>query len=468
MTIITLDDAERSQQRIVVIKRQSELINANPDATTADYSVLADLFSEQTGIEKALKEYEEKKISNHPLTKVVDFSDQPAPPDWVIPDFIAEGVTVIAGGHGVGKTTVLLPLAMAVAGVHDKDYSLAPKYWRHVIYITEDVHQAQRIMTGYGEHLAWPSNPSIFENMRERVHIIEAQRMPARLVVAAGAYYREKFTRTIRTTDSDGKEYVNELLPLIVIDTMAATIELENENDNSEASQAVAALKQQFEGLPTWIVGHVAKANLGRADAVTLRGAGAFEADANQVLYIVQDDKGSRWITRGKTRFESPWAELEIKSDHRVITVKNRFGEDEQIILRWAVAAPPDDSRAERAEKAKTEKTQREDDHLRSTILANAAERYQAGVPLNRTGLRDVVGGSTQAATSAIGRLIADGWLYEIEVPKEVRIKNKPSFLIALDDAERAEFLESGAIPEAKQYIPPSWKKQTENPESEE
>lgn len=396
----------------------------------------------------------------HPLTKIVDLSAQPKPPNWVLPNFIAEGLVMIAGGHGVGKTTVLLPLAMAVAGVHSKDYTLAPKHWRHVVYITEDIHQAQRIMTGYGEHLDW-NNKDIFQNMRERVHVVEACRMSAQKVARAGAFYREKFSRTVTTTATDGQEYTAELLPLIVIDTMAATIELENENDNSEASQAVAALKQQFEGLPTWIVGHVAKANLGRSESVTLRGAGAFEADANQVLYLVKEDN-SRWLVRGKTRFESPWQELEIKSDHRIITVTNQFGDVEELVLRWSIASPPDNSRAERAEKAKTERDQLEAEELKRVILTNVAQRYAAGSPLNKTALRDVTGRSAAITSNAIATLIADAWLHEIEVPAKERLKNKHSFLVALDDQERAEFLEIGIIPEAKQWIPESWKKQAE------
>lgn len=460
MRITTRAEAERARQRISVIVKQSGLINSNPDAVTADYTVLAELLSEQTVIEGALQEYERQKISNHPLTRIIDLSDQPAPPKWVLPSFIAEGLVMIAGSHGVGKTTVLLPLAMAVAGVHDKDYSLAPKHWRHVVYITEDTHQAQRIMTGYGDHLCF-NNRDILDNMRARVHIVEAQRMDASLVVRAGAYYRERFSRVIEITGTDGKKYISELLPLVVIDTMAATIELENENDNSEASQAVAALKQQFEGLPTWIVGHVAKANLGRSDAVTLRGAGAFEADANQVLYLVKEEKdNSRWLVRGKTRFESPWQELEIKSDHRIITVKNRFGEDEELVLRWSIASPADNSRSERAEQAKAERVRQEDEELKRLILTNITEHYAAGTPLNKTAVRGVTGRGAQVTADTVATLITEGWLYEVEVPAAERIKNKSSFLVAFDEQERAEFLKSGVIPEAKLWIPESWKKQ--------
>lgn len=394
----------------------------------------------------------------HALSKFVDLSAPPLPPDWVIPNFIAEGLVIIAGGHGVGKTTTLLPLAMAAAGIHSEGYALAPKHWRHVVYITEDVPQAQRIMTGYGQHLAYACN-----KMGDRVHVVEAQRMSADNVVKVGGYYRDQFSRTVTTVGANGAEYTTELLPLVVIDTMSATIELESENDNSEASQAVAALKQRFADLPVWIVGHVAKANLGRSDAVTLRGAGAFEADANQVLYLVQEEMDkSRWLVRGKTRFESPWDELEIHSSERTVTVKNRYGEDEQLPLRWSVANPSLGNRTERAEKAKTERDQLEAEELKRVILTNVEQRYAAGSPLNKTALRDITGRSAAITSNAIATLIADAWLHEIEVPAKERLKNKHSFLVALDAQERAEFLELGVIPEAKQWIPESWKKQAD------
>lgn len=48
----------------------------------------------------------------------------------------------------------------------------------------------------------------------------------------------------------------------------------------------MAALKQGFDGLPVWLIGHVAKQNLGRTEllGLSLRGGSAYEADANQVL----------------------------------------------------------------------------------------------------------------------------------------------------------------------------------------
>lgn len=396
----------------------------------------------------------------HPLTVFADQGEALVPPDWVLPDLIAEGVVLFAGGHGVGKTTALLPLAMAAAGVHRKDYPLAPEHWRHVIYITEDVNQAKRIIAGYTHDLDWPAGSEMAERTRERVHLVEAHRSKPVYVAAVGHIYRDSFTRTVTTTGLDGETYTTELLPLVVIDTLAASLEIENENDNSEASAAIATLKQRFAGLPVWIVGHTAKANLNNPDAITARGAGAFEADAHQVLYLVKDNKSEkRWLKRGKTRHESPWQELEIISYSKTAATTNRFGSVEDVTLRWAVAMPSGVSRADRIEQDKAERAERDQEALRQRVIEVIGKAFDDGKRLNRSAVRAAIGGNTQAMINIIAALQAEGWLYEVEVPRAERLKNKASFLVVLTADEREAFQHDGTLPEHKLIIPPDWKK---------
>ena len=77
----------------------------------------------------------------HPLTRFVELDGQPAPPKMVIPGFVQAGVVIVSGQQGVGKTTVLVPLAMVAAGLHARDDPLAPRHWRHLVYVSEDVPQ---------------------------------------------------------------------------------------------------------------------------------------------------------------------------------------------------------------------------------------------------------------------------------------------------------------------------------------
>lgn len=403
----------------------------------------------------------------HPLTRFVELGRQPEPPRWLVPGFIAEGVVMIAGGHGAGKTTALLPLAMAVAGIHPPEYELKPEHWRHVVYITEDIHQAARIVAGYTDWLDWPPGErDTWDKVQSRLHIVEARRGTPELVTEAGPYYRDTFTRTVTTTGLDGMERTVELAPLVVIDTIAATVHLENENDNSEASAAVAMFKQRFAGLPLWFVGHTAKANLNRSE-LTARGASAWEADANQVLYLVNEDTKGRWLVRGKTRFESPWQELEIHGHSTTIAVQNRFGAEESLTLRWSIATPAEQGRKQRQEQAQADRAERDREAMHQSILDAVQAAYDEGQRLNRNGVCAQTQGRKQNTLDAINALLSEGWLFEVEIPRSERLNSKrPNFLVALTPEERAEYLKNGAVPEAKQIIPASWKKQPE-PEQE-
>ena len=231
----------------------------------------------------------------HPLAQFVDLDVEPMAPRFVIPGFIGYGLVIFAGTPGVGKTTALLPLAMVAAGLHGPGDRLAPTHWRHVVYITEDTEQARRILAGIVKLGGLGLDVG---TVRERLHIVEARRLEPSYVAEVATTYREQFAR-----DVDGVE----VPPLVVMDTKSAVFSIDEENSNSEASAIVAMLKQSFQSLPVWLVGHVAKANMSRGDVagLAMRGASAFEADANQVLYLVKEGE-ARYLARGKTRFEAP------------------------------------------------------------------------------------------------------------------------------------------------------------------
>lgn len=139
----------------------------------------------------------------HPLAKFVDIDGTVKPPSWVIPGFIGHGVTDVAGPPGVGKTTAILPLAMTAAGLHGD--ILRPFHWRHVIYITEDIEQVQRILAGIVGHGNLDIDPEL---VRERLHFVEAVRLEPSHVAKVGNIYRQQFTRTVNGVA---------VLPLVVI-----------------------------------------------------------------------------------------------------------------------------------------------------------------------------------------------------------------------------------------------------------
>lgn len=386
----------------------------------------------------------------HPLALFVDLDEEPRAPRWVIPGFIGHGVTVIAGAHGVGKTTTLLPLAMLAAGLHVAGDPIAPQHWRHCIYIVEEREQAERIVSGLvrygGLGLDWAT-------VRERLHIVEARRLPPDYVAQVGTMYRETFTR-----EATGVQ----VLPLVVIDTMAATLQLDSENDNSEASAAMAALKQGFDGLPVWLVGHLSKSNLGRSEAqgMTLRGAGAFEADANQVLYLVKEGE-TRYLVRGKTRFEARWPELEVSSHFTDVTAKNKFGALEPVRLRWATLAAPEQSRREAAAEAQEEARKADAAELRQSLRDAVQIAWQTGNPLNREGLKAKVSRKRKDVSDCIENLVSERWLIEVGIPaKERAHPRRSSYLVGLTTEEHEAVLRGEPVPADKLAVPASWRKE--------
>jgi len=386
----------------------------------------------------------------HPLALFVEFDATPKAPRWVIPGFIGHGVVIVAGAHGVGKTTALLPLAMVAAGLHAPGDPLAPRQWRHVVYIVEDIEQACRILAG----ITGSGGPGLdIGAVRERLHMVEARRLDPTYAVSVGKTYREQFTRTLEGV---------EVLPLVVVDTKAAVLVMEDENSNSESSEVMAAFKQGFEGLPTWLVGHVAKANMTRADAagLSLRGGSAFEADANQVLYLVKEADDTRYLVRGKTRFEARWPEIIITSDCTHTTAPDEFGNMEPVTLRWGVASPPEQSRKEAQEQAQEEARKKDTAALRDEIRDIVDIAWQSGFPLNREGVKAKVKRDRNKVSDCIENLLSERWLHEVAIPPKERTNPKRSaFLVDLSTEEHDAVRRGEGWPQAKLVVPASWTK---------
>lgn len=382
----------------------------------------------------------------HPLAQFVEIDGNVKPPRWIVPGFIDHGVVVIAGESGIGKTSALLPLALTVAGLHGGE--LLPRHWRHVVYVTEDVAQAKRILAGVTQHSGLGIN---LDDVRERFHLVEAVRLSPDHVVKVGKLYRDQFAR-----DIDGVT----LEPLVVMDTKSAVFELEDENSNSEVSRMMAALKQGFEKLPVWLIGHVAKSNFGRSDALSDRGASSSGADANGTAFLICE-KENRYLILGKKRFEPKWRELEITSHTTEAPALDEFGNVEMLALRWGIAAPAVQSRKEAAEQATKQQRMADEATLRTDICEAVEVAWMAGNPLNRTGVKSKIGGKTERTGAAIENLVNERWLHEVTIPNKQRANNsKGTFLVFLSAAERDAVLAGEPLPEVKLAIPPSWQKQ--------
>ena len=385
----------------------------------------------------------------HPLARYVDLDAEPMAPRFVIPGFIGYGLVIFAGTQGVGKTTALLPLAMVAAGLHGNGDPMAPKHWRHVVYITEDTEQALRIVAGI---VKFGGLGLDMGTVRERLHIVEARRLEPSCVAEVATTYREQFARSV-----DGVE----VPPLVVMDTKSAVFSIEEENDNSEASAIVAMLKQAFESLPVWLVGHVAKANMSRGDVagLSLRGAGAFEGDANQTLYLVKESE-DRYLVRGKTRFEAEWTELQIEGKTAATMARDEFGDLKAVTLRWGIASPPERTRKEAQQQAQEAAHKADAAALRDEVRDVIEVAWIGGFPLNREGVKAKVKRNRAEVTDTIENLLAERWLHEVAIPSKERTNpNRAAFLVNLTTEEHDAVRRGDGWPPAKLEVPASWRK---------
>lgn len=369
----------------------------------------------------------------HPLARFVNYDFKPRPPRFVIPDLIDNGLVTIAGAHGVGKTSAVLPLAMVAAGLHRPDEPLAPKVWRHVVYVCEDVAQAQRIITGLVRYGGLDTDE---ETVKERLHLVEALRLPPGVVAQVGAVYKAELTRQVGGV---------EVPPLVVLDTNAAVLDIEDTNANAKVSQAMYALKQGFSGLPVWVVCHVSKAVKNRKDLSELSALGgvAFEADSVQNLYLVNDG-GQRYLVLGKCRFEKRWPELEIVSDYATEDVTDEHGQRVNLTLRWSFALPPERSRSESRQMQQDEERKQADIDLRAEILTLVENAARSGFPLNRAALRAKIKRRANDVTGCIEILLAEKWLDEVSIPpREREHPKKSSYLVKRTTQEHEDILRS-------------------------
>lgn len=318
------------------------------------------------------------------------------PVEFVVDGFISTGVTTIAGAPGVGKTSLLVPLAAAVAHLYPS--SLNPQLRRIVIYLAESPEQVQRSLYG----LSKATNTASDSEFNHWFKIIPSKRSDAKAIGC-------KVRKLVEEHSVDQEGYT--VGPLIVLDTSNANIDLSNENDNAEVGKAMAAIKENIGNAACWVVTHTPKA-LKRADVkdLTSRGGGAFEGDVSQTAFIFAEEciKDKRFMSLGKKRFEPDYYEVEFKTSSDSEIVPTPWGGQQTIRYRFGVPEPS--SSAEREQQKEAAKTQK--DELKVPAVLDLIHREG---PQSKKSLKEVIGGNGKSAQAMIDRLIENGTLIESE-----------------------------------------------------
>ena len=243
------------------------------------------------------------------------------PIDYLIEGFMAHSFFILAGQPGVGKTTAVLSMCMVMAGFSVEGCEIYAKNKRKSIIVTEDSDQIIRTLFAYSKHYG-------LNNLNDWFVVIDAR--------------RSNVKDLLRLAHNIERHTVNGTRPLLVLDTANATMDIDNENDNSEVGAYIAAIKQTIfvqQKAPVCILTHTNK-TISRQDSDAMaRGASAFTGDATLTGVLFMDDDNQRYLKLTKTRYEPTFREIKFDSITFPEVVLTQAGDMQEIICRVAIPA---------------------------------------------------------------------------------------------------------------------------------
>jgi hypothetical protein len=264
---------------------------------------------------------------------------------YMVKGFWAHSFMVLAGQPGIGKTTAVISLCMVMAGLKAKDCELTATKKRKTIIVTEDSDQVERTLTGYARHYGISAS-----DLSQWFVIIDAKRSNVKdlLMLAHNVIYHT----------------IDNVRPLLVLDTANATMDIDNENDNSEVGSYIAALKQTIYiqlDTPVCIITHTNK-TISKSDSdATARGASAFTGDATLTGILFEDETKTRYMRLVKTRYQPNFREIKFQSDVFADTVLDEDGDiQEQMVLLVVPQVSSEEDRRQAANDRMNDKRQQQ------------------------------------------------------------------------------------------------------------
>jgi len=264
---------------------------------------------------------------------------------YMVKGFWAHSFMVLAGQPGIGKTTAVISLCMVMAGLQAKDCELTATKKRKTIIVTEDSDQVERTLTGYARHYGIDSKA-----LSQWFVIIDAKRSNVKdlLMLAHNVIHHT----------------IDNVRPLLVLDTANATMDIDNENDNSEVGSYIAALKQTIYiqlDTPVCIITHTNK-TISKSDSdATARGASAFTGDATLTGILFEDETKTRYMRLVKTRYQPNFREIKFQSDVFADTVLDEDGDiQEQMVLLVVPQVSSEEDRRQAANDRMNDKRQQQ------------------------------------------------------------------------------------------------------------
>jgi hypothetical protein len=307
-----------------------------------------------------------------PLTNL-----QLEPVDYLIDGFLARSLMVFVGKPGMGKSTAMVALCAAAAGLELPNCSLRPPVkGRKVIYITEDTDQFKRNI------IALHRNFDIaLEDIDASIKLLAAQRVRGEQLLSL----KDMVSRHTTYTEEGVM-----LRPWLIFDTTSACFHLEDENSNAEVATVLALLKAEFYekmGCSVCMVAHSGK-NASREDLVTdPRGAGAWAGDTTLTSGMVDGKDGHKYIVLGKRRYFAKHTEVRVSLLSTPETIMDNYGNAQDLqlesaLLEWSNPLGRDKTQASTFD--------RQQKQLDSAILSFIHTELLRGNQLTQNGLISV------------------------------------------------------------------------------
>ena len=320
-------------------------------------------------------------------------------PEFVLDNVLAAGTIVIAGQRGLGKTSALVPL-MAIASGLCTAVPLGASVRRKVIYVSEDPAQVNRILHAMCKsgHIRRTQ-----AEINEVFKLVQGSRLTPKEIVELKPHLKEHW---LDNETASGGNY--SAPPVVVLDTTNATIDIENISDNSLVSKAISELRNGLGEIPLVLVGHMPKTNLADVRHKSFVGAGSWENDTQQNLYLIMEDN-MRYLVFGKNRFSPEITEYTLHSHYADMEGINTLGYPVKLRCWYSL---PEAVSLERKlalkEKKATQKRLDSDYKLMENFLEVITEN--PGLPT--TVVKSKVSGKSERKQAARVQLEQDGRIY--------------------------------------------------------
>lgn len=322
--------------------------------------------------------------------------------EFVLDGFAQAGIITISGATGAGKTNSIVPLCAIVANLYGQT-DLNPELRRHVVYLAEDPQQVERILYGIRKRIG-----VTLAEFNEWFHLIPSRRVSPGTLARWISEWNQNFSY---------KKSGFNVGPLIVIDTVNANLDLENESDNAEVGRALSMMREALGSCSLWLITHLNKALNQSNDPSELsaRGAGAWEGDVNSTMVLLHDKAfpEKRFLKLKKWRFVEDYSEIEFVSEIDSGSATTPWGTSQRLPYRLVSMTALADGNGLAQQRSRL------NEELAEAVLQERKEKVMDCLNLmadspdwsgsSQSGIIDRVRGNRQGVINAIQALIDAG-----------------------------------------------------------